>query len=73
MAGRALVAASTIESMTTSTTSTVPRDVDALYPLAAEQVSAYRKQGFVRLPHVLSSETVGRYVISSHRKPVFNV
>jgi ectoine hydroxylase-related dioxygenase (phytanoyl-CoA dioxygenase family) len=47
--------------MTTSTTSTVPHDLDAFYPLAAEQVSAYRKQGFVRLPHVLSAETVGRY------------
>jgi ectoine hydroxylase-related dioxygenase (phytanoyl-CoA dioxygenase family) len=47
--------------MTTSTTSTIPHDVDAFYPLAAEQVSAYSKQGFVRLPHVLSAETVGRY------------
>jgi ectoine hydroxylase-related dioxygenase (phytanoyl-CoA dioxygenase family) len=47
--------------MTTSTTSTVPHDVDACYPLTAEQVSAYRKQGFVRLPQVLSPETVGRY------------
>ena len=45
----------------TDDTPTVPLDVDARYPLDVEQVSAYRDHGFVRLPGVLSPDTIARY------------
>lgn len=36
-------------------------DLDAPYPLAAEQIQAFREQGYVKLKDVLSAETLTRY------------
>ncbi len=43
------------------TTSTVPSDLHDRYTVSPEQVAAYDDLGFVRLPNVLSAETLTHY------------
>jgi len=36
-------------------------DIDSRYPLTDEQITAFRENGFIKLPHVLSPEVIDHY------------